>query len=133
MDVSSTQGIGAAGFDDDNLIMNSIYAMPTGVVLNISVEDAVKPPDGIILAIHDNGVGIADADLPRVLEAFFSTRSTVGTGIGLFVAKQFVEGHGGRIEVESRQDGEDHGTTVRVFLPAIIAYDPSVELAAARN
>jgi signal transduction histidine kinase len=107
--------------------------MPTGVVLNISVEDAVKPPDGIILAIHDNGVGIADADLPRVLEAFFSTRSTVGTGIGLFVAKQFVEGHGGRIEVESRQDGEDHGTTVRVFLPAIIAYDPSVELAAARN
>ena len=84
-----------------------------------------EPPDGIVLTIQDNGVGIAEADLPRVFEAFFTTRSTVGTGIGLFVAKQFVEGHGGRIEIESRQNGEDHGTTVRVYLPILTTYDPS--------
>ncbi len=98
-----------------NLMMNSIYAMQPGGVLSISVEDAVEPLNGIVLTIHDDGVGIAEADLPRVFEAFFTTRSTVGTGIGLFVAKQFVEGHGGRIEIESRQGAEDHGTTVRVF------------------
>jgi PAS domain S-box-containing protein len=110
-----------------NLIMNSIYAMPEGGVLSISVEDAAGSPDGIVLTIQDDGAGIAEADLPRVFEAFFTTRSTVGTGIGLFVAKQFVEGHGGRIEIESRQNGEDHGTTVRVLLPISTTYDSSGE------
>ena len=84
-----------------------------------------SPADGIVLTVQDNGVGIAEADLPRVFEAFFTTRTTVGTGIGLFVAKQFVEGHGGQIEIESRQSGEDHGTTVRVHLPMCTAYGPS--------
>jgi len=72
-------------------------------------------------------LGIAETDLPRVFEAFFTTRSTVGTGIGLFVAMQFVEGHGGRIEIESRQSAADHGTTVRVFLPISTTYDSSGE------
>jgi|GEM_PF-795603 len=110
-----------------NLLMNSIYAMQAGGILSISVEDAVGAPDGIVLTVQDNGVGIAEADLPRVFEAFFTTRSTVGTGIGLFVAKQFVEGHGGRIEIESRQSANDHGATVRVFLPISTTYDPSGE------
>ena len=100
-----------------NLMMNAIYAMQSGGVLSISVEDTEGSPDGIVLTIQDDGVGIAEADLPRVFEAFFTTRSTVGTGIGLFVAKQFVEGHRGQIEIESRQNGDDHGTSVRVFLP----------------
>jgi PAS domain S-box-containing protein len=116
-----------------NLMMNSIYAMQAGGVLSISVEDAVGSPDGMVLTIQDNGVGIAEADLPRVFEAFFTTRSTVGTGIGLFVAKQFVEGHGGRIEIESRQDGENHGTTVRVYLPISTTYAPSGDGAVTKN
>ena len=102
-----------------NLMMNSIYAMQSGGILSISVEDAAGSPDGIVLTIQDNGVGIAQDDLPRVFDAFFTTRSTVGTGIGLFVAKQFIEGHGGQIEIESRQNREDHGTTVRVVLPGL--------------
>jgi PAS domain S-box-containing protein len=106
-----------------NLMMNSIYAMPGGGVLSISVEDDRGSPDGIVLTIQDDGVGIAGDDLPRVFEAFFTTRSTVGTGIGLFVAKQFVEGHGGRIEIGSRQSVGERGTTVRVFLPLTTAYD----------
>ena len=110
-----------------NLMMNSIYAMQAGGVLSISVEDSVESPDGIVLTIQDNGDGIAESNLPRVFEAFFTTRSTVGTGIGLFVAKQFIEDHGGRIEIESRQNREDHGTTVRVFLPISTTYDSSVE------
>ena len=110
-----------------NLIMNAIYAMPAGGILSISVEDAAESPDGIVLTVQDNGVGIAESDLPRVFEAFFTTHSTVGTGIGLFVAKQFVEGHGGQIEIESRQDWEDHGTTVRISLPISTTYDSSGE------
>jgi PAS domain S-box-containing protein len=108
-----------------NLIANSIYAMPTGGVLSISVEDTQGPPDGVVLFIKDDGVGIPVDVLPRVFEAFFTTRSTVGTGIGLFVAKQFVEGHGGQIQIESRNEAENHGTTIRVFLPISTAYDDS--------
>ena len=110
-----------------NLIMNSIYAMQTGGVLSISVEDTAEPEDGIALTIQDDGAGIAEADMPRVFEAFFTTRSTVGTGIGLFVAKEFIEGHGGRIEIESRQGVEDHGTTVRIFLPMSTTYESAGE------
>jgi PAS domain S-box-containing protein len=106
-----------------NLIANSIYAMPTGGVLSISVEDAEGSPDGIVLTVQDEGVGIAAEHLPKVFDAFFTTRNTVGTGIGLFVAKQFVEGHGGEIGIESSKGAENHGTTVRVFLPMFTAYD----------
>jgi PAS domain S-box-containing protein len=117
-----------------NLIMNSVYAMPAGGILSISVEDTVEPREGVVLTVQDDGVGIAEADLPRVFEAFFTTRSTVGTGIGLFVTKEFVVGHGGRIEIASKQGGEGHqGTTVRVFLPLYTTYDPAAEGARAKD
>jgi PAS domain S-box-containing protein len=106
-----------------NLIANSIYAMPAGGVLVISVEDTQESVDGIGLTIKDDGVGIAAHDLSRVFDAFFTTRTTIGTGIGLFVAKQFVEGHGGQINIESRNSTENHGTSVHVFLPISTAYD----------
>ena len=100
-----------------NLISNSIYAMPAGGVLSLSVNDAKRAGDGVMLTIQDDGVGISADSLPKVFDAFFTTRSTVGTGIGLFVTKQLVEGHGGQIEIESTNDAEKHGTIVRVFLP----------------
>jgi len=105
-----------------NLIANSIYAMPAGGILSISMDDVADPADGIVLTVQDNGVGIGAEDLPKVFDAFFTTRNTVGTGIGLYIAKQFVEGHGGRIEIESRKSADDYGTTVRVFLPISTAY-----------
>jgi signal transduction histidine kinase len=105
-----------------NLIANSIYAMRPGGTLSVSVCDAASEDDGIVLTVEDDGVGIAPKDLPRVFDAFFTTRTTVGTGIGLFVAKQFVEGHGGRISIESSNESKKHGTTVRVFLPLHTAY-----------
>jgi PAS domain S-box-containing protein len=106
-----------------NLIVNSIYAMPHGGTLSISVCDASSGGKGVVLTVQDDGVGIAPKDLPRVFDAFFTTRTTVGTGIGLFVAKQFVEGHGGRISIESDSESEKHGTTVRVFLPLHTAFE----------
>jgi PAS domain S-box-containing protein len=106
-----------------NLIANSIYAMPNGGHLSIAVEDTQEPFCGCVLTIADDGIGILPSDLPKVFEAFFTTRSTVGTGIGLFVSKQFVEGHGGEIAITSQTDAERHGTAVRVFLPLKTHYD----------
>ena len=106
-----------------NLIMNSIYAMSDGGVLSISVVDGEGPEDGLVLTIQDNGPGIPAQVLPKVFDAFFTTRATVGTGIGLFVAKQFVEGHGGTISIESDTKEANHGTTVRIVLPLQTAYE----------
>ena len=100
-----------------NLITNSLYAMPHGGTLSVSVQDVSSPADGVLLRIQDTGVGIPKENLERVFEAFFTTRSTIGTGIGLFVAKQFVEGHGGSIQVESSTAPDSHGTTLEIFLP----------------
>jgi PAS domain S-box-containing protein len=106
-----------------NLIANALYAMRTGGRLSISVEDTDEPVRGMELTISDDGVGIAPHDLPKVFQAFFTTRTTIGTGIGLFIAKQFVEGHGGQISVASENDATNHGTIVRVFLPMRTLYD----------
>ncbi len=106
-----------------NLIANAIYAMPAGGILSVSVSDAPGSEGGILLTVEDDGVGIAPKDLPRVFDAFFTTRATVGTGIGLFIAKQFVEGHGGRIEIESSRESDRHGTAVHIFLPLHTAYE----------
>jgi PAS domain S-box-containing protein len=108
-----------------NLIANSIYAMSNGGHLSVVVEDADEPVSGTVLTISDDGTGIAPHDLPKVFEAFFTTRSTVGTGIGLFVAKQFVEGHGGTIIITSQNDAKSHGTTVRIFVPLHTPYEVS--------
>jgi len=100
-----------------NLIANAIYAMPSGGTLRITVEDTNNPHDGVTFAIADDGVGIAENHLPHLFEAFFTTRGAIGTGIGLFIAKQFIEGHGGTINVQSSVRPEDHGTTLSFFLP----------------
>jgi len=99
--------------------------MQKGGILSLSLIDGEDPADGIVLTIQDNGTGIEAQTLPNVFDAFFTTRDTVGTGIGLFVAKQFVEGHGGKISIESDTSVRDHGTTVRIVLPLCTAYDAS--------
>jgi signal transduction histidine kinase len=99
--------------------------MPQGGTINVEVSDTETGPKGVSLVVRDNGSGVSPENLPRVYDAFFTTRATIGTGIGLFVAKQFVEGHGGKITIESSQDGDAHGTTVRVFLPFATAYEVS--------
>jgi PAS domain S-box-containing protein len=106
-----------------NLIANSMYAMPAGGTLFVSVQDVAGESGDIAVTVRDTGVGIAPVDIPRVFEAFYTTRSTIGTGIGLFVAKQFIDGHGGRIELESDQSAHSHGTTVRIYLPRATSYD----------
>jgi len=105
-----------------NLLANAIAAMPDGGTLTVSVSDVEDPSPGVLLTVEDDGVGIPQENLDKVFEAFFTTRS-VGTGIGLFVARQFIEGHGGKIHVESSIDPASHGTKISVFVPLHTAYE----------
>jgi PAS domain S-box-containing protein len=102
-----------------NLLANSIYAMPSGGTLSLSLQDTDSPSGpGVTLAVEDTGTGISADQLPRIFDAFYTTRSTIGTGIGLFIARQFVEGHGGKITATSSTDPASHGTRMSLFLPA---------------
>jgi two-component system cell cycle sensor histidine kinase/response regulator CckA len=94
-----------------NLCVNARDAMPNGGTLRVWVE-----PEGsehVLLNVADDGIGIPKADLTRVFEPFFSTKSK-GSGLGLAVAAGIIAAHGGTIVAES--DGV-RGTTLRVRLP----------------
>jgi signal transduction histidine kinase len=65
------------------------------------------------IVVSDKGAGIPPEDLPRIFDPFFTTRRT-GTGIGLAISRNIIEGLGGRITVASERD---RGTDVRIELP----------------
>lgn len=101
-----------------NIIANSIEAMHEGGTLCISIRKIISSAgDGIQLVVQDNGVGISQDHLPKVFEPFFTTKGNLGTGIGLWVARQLVEGRGGRISIASSTEKGKSGTTVTIFIP----------------
>jgi signal transduction histidine kinase len=110
-----------------NLISNAIYATTPGGTISIAVEPSASPHPGVELFVEDTGTGISAEHLPHIFDAFYTTRGTIGTGIGLFVSKQFIEGHGGRIDVASRtasaSNGAGSGTRMSIFLPLKNQYD----------
>jgi PAS domain S-box-containing protein len=74
--------------------------------------------DRVVVRVEDSGSGIDILDQNRVFDAFFTTKSDVGTGIGLWVTKELVEKNGGTITVESGELGEGIRTRFRVEFPA---------------
>jgi PAS domain S-box-containing protein len=110
-----------------NLISNAIYATSAGGTISIAVQPSASPHPGVELLVEDTGTGIPAEHLPHIFDAFYTTRGTIGTGIGLFISKQFIEGHGGRIDVASRtastSNGAGSGTRMSIFLPLQNQYD----------
>ena len=71
----------------------------------------------IIIYVRDDGVGIAESDLPRIKEKFYKANNTVrGSGIGLAVADEIIRIHGGSLDISSSL-GE--GTLVTIILPLV--------------
>ncbi len=100
-----------------NLVSNAIKYNEPGGLVELSAE---KRDAGLRVTVRDTGVGIPDADLPRVFERFYRvdkarSRDAGGTGLGLSIVKHLVEAHGGQVSVESRQPG---GSSFRFTLPA---------------
>ncbi len=99
-----------------NLVSNAIKFTPRGGRIEIRVADL---DGGVQVEVEDTGVGIPQDDLPRVFERFFQANPTDrrregGVGIGLALAKELIELHGGVIGVDS--PGKT-GTTFTFFLP----------------
>ncbi len=99
-----------------NLLSNALRHTPRGG----SVVCAVRP-DGnrVAFSVTDTGSGIAPEALPHIFERFYRVdgaraRAEGGTGLGLTIAKQLVEAHGGRIEARSEPG---RGTVVVFTLP----------------
>lgn len=104
----------------NNLISNAHkYLRPKGKVIVI----LEKIENKIIIKITDTGIGIPKEDIPYIFERFYRSdlsrnKKTGGSGIGLTIAKAFVEAHGGKIYVESKVD---EGSIFIVELPEIIS------------
>jgi signal transduction histidine kinase len=98
-----------------NLITNAIDAIPQGAQGTVTVETSYDESARVVtLVVADNGVGIAEENLPKIFNLFFSTKKEGGTGIGLAVTKKIIEEHEGHISVSS-QPGQ--GTRVVVAFP----------------
>ncbi len=104
-----------------NLVSNAVDAMGPNGTLSIRVSSLDQPDDRQIqLSVEDNGMGIAREHLERIFEPFFTTKKDVGTGLGLWVAKEIAERHGGAIQVHTSNGGNaSHGTRFTVTLPCI--------------
>jgi signal transduction histidine kinase len=99
-----------------NVIGNAFQAIEGRPVQDgapIRVQTARLDPGRFLILVSDKGPGIPPEDLPRIFDPFFTTRRT-GTGIGLAISRNIIEGLGGRITVASTRD---RGTDVRIELP----------------
>jgi len=100
-----------------NLLSNAIKFTPSGGAITVSVK---RVAGHLQLRVSDNGAGISPEFLPYIFDRFrqadgSTTRQHGGLGLGLAIARQLVELHGGSIKADSA--GIDQGTTFTISLP----------------
>jgi signal transduction histidine kinase len=99
-----------------NLGSNAVKFTPAGGLVEMTAE---RDGDGVVVTVADSGIGIPREDQARLFQRFFRARNATdaaipGTGLGLAIARTIVEGHGGRLALQSEQG---RGTTIQVWLP----------------
>ena len=100
-----------------NLYLNAIDAMPEGGKLIVEAEfpqSGDKAPM-VVITVADTGFGIAETDLPKIFQPFFTAKKRRGMGLGLPICQRIINNHGGRIAVESVPSA---GSTFKIYLPS---------------
>lgn len=112
-----------------NLVLNAVRFTPDGGRITIEVLPRETGAHRVTLCVRDTGIGIPEGELERIFDAFYeiapwehhSSGTTQfgsgGLGLGLFIARRIVEGHGGRIWAESGHDRGEPGSTFCLTLP----------------
>jgi len=96
-----------------NILDNAVKYTPTGGNIQITVSEYSL---FIRIDIQDNGIGIAEGDLPKIFGRFYkcsTTQQKEGVGLGLYLAREIISGQGGYIKVNSQLE---KGTLFSVFL-----------------
>lgn len=109
-----------------NLVVNAMQAMPEGGVLGVYVREATdwtRNMRGTVVSIIDTGTGIQSQEVHQLFQPFFSTKSTKGTGLGLWISKGIVQKYDGRISCRSVRGRNGHTTSFRVFIPCVGSFD----------
>lgn len=131
LDLDLPEGLPAVFMDEGkirdvvmNLLLNAIRFTPDGGAIRLVAM--LRNPGEVEVRVSDNGAGIPDEDRPHIFEEFFSGFDTLhrapgeitfgshGIGVGLAIAKRFVEMHGGRIGFETELN---KGSTFHFTLP----------------
>jgi signal transduction histidine kinase len=94
-----------------NLVRNAVEATPANAA-PVQLR-AVRGTDGVIFEVEDNGAGVANPD--NLFVPFFTTKPG-GSGIGLVLARQVAEAHGGTLSLKNREDAS--GCIARLTIPA---------------
>ncbi len=109
----------------DNLLINALEAMPRGGQLTVSVTMSRSWSNhnqvGIRLTIADTGSGIPRQNIERIFDAFFTTKSEGGRGLGLWVVRGIVGKHDGTLSIRSSETKGRSGTVVSIVWPLTIA------------
>ena len=104
-----------------NLIANAIDASAPGGKIWLRVHGTKNWTDGrepgVRITVADNGTGMSPEVKRRIFVPFFTTKSNVGTGIGLWVTKSLIEQQGGYLRFRSQQ-GQKAGTVMSFFVPS---------------
>jgi len=104
-----------------NLISNAIEAMPEGGKLRVHVFDCVEKKTqrrGIRVSVTDTGSGVKREDARKLFQPFFTTKSSKGTGLGLWITKGIVEKYEGTLRFRSLRLRHACTTCFSAFFPS---------------
>lgn len=99
-----------------NLVLNAVDAVKGKEDGRIQIGTSVRKDNYLTVSVADNGCGIPKSKKEKVLELFFSTKGSKGTGLGLPMVQKFIEQSGGQLKIESQ---EGLGSVFKMIFPKI--------------